>query len=307
MHTLVIGAGGYVGARLVPRLLDRGHRVRAGFTDPTRARQLPWGDRVSAVRCDVLDADSVHAAMDSVEAVVYLVHRMGGGSDFAAEDAAGAAVTREAMDAAAVRRCVYLSGLAPTGGGRREPSLHLRSRAEVEQILGSGSTPLLTLRAGVVIGAGSTSFEVLRALCEKLPVQPVPTWMRHRVEPVAEADLLEALVGAVDGPVRTGRADVGCGEPVRYPELLRRYSRVARLPTLRVPVPPVPSDLVAAGLCPVLTQDPVTVAAMLDSLHHDMVCGDRDRAAELVPPGWRWTGIDAAIAAALRDPTPVRR
>ncbi len=297
MSILVVGAGGYLGSRLVPALLSRGHRVRAGFTDPRRASTFAWGGEVDPVRCDVLDPGSLERALDGVDSVVYLVHRMGAGSDFRAQDAAGAVAMRRAMAGAGTRQCVYLSGLSPSGGGRRPHSQHMLSRREVEDLLSSGSTPVFTLRAGVVLGAGSTSFEVLRTLCERLPLQPVPRWMRHEVEPVAERDVVEALCRAVEGDARSGHADLGCGEVLTYPGLLRRFSRVARTPTVRVPLIGVPWDLVAAGLAPVIAQDAVTVGAMIESLHHDMVCVDRP--TDLLPPDWRMTGVDDGIRVAL--------
>lgn len=299
MTILVTGAGGYLGSRLVPALLARGHRVRAGFTDPGRARTFGWAGQVEPVRCDVLDPGSLAAALDGVESAVYLVHRMGAGPDFRAQDATGATAFREAMARAGTGHCVYLSGLSPSGSGR-PLSQHMLSRLEVERLLSAGPTPVLTLRAGVVLGAGSTSFEVLRTLCELLPVQPVPLWMARRlVEPVAERDVLEALCLALGSGPRTGHLDLGCGEALTYPELLRRYSRIARLPTVQLPVPGVPWDLVAAGLAPLFPHDATTVSALIESLHHDMVTATS--MAQALPPGWAVTGVDDAIRAALAD------
>lgn len=309
MTLLVVGAGGYLGSRLVPALLARGHHVRAGVTDPRRAARHAWSARVETVRCDVLDLSCLPDALDGVDDVVYLVHRMGSGADFRQEDALGAAAMRDAMAAAGTRHCVYVSGLAPSGGGREPLSRHMRSRLEVESLLSAGPTPVFTLRAGVILGAGSTSFEVLRALCELLPVQPVPRWMRHRrVEPVAERDVVEAVCHALTGGPRTGHGDLGCGEALTYPELLARYSRIAGLATVRIPVPGVPWDLVAAGLAPLVGRDGDTVGALIESLQHDMVAGGGadeaggvggDPTAGLLPDDWSRTGIDEAIRAAL--------
>lgn len=309
MTILVVGAGGYLGSRLVPALLARGHRVRAGFTDPRRAREHAWAGAVETVRCDVLDPGCLPDALTGVDSVVYLVHRMAAGPDFRAEDAAGATAMREAMAAAGVSRCVYVSGLAPSGDRRIPLSRHMASRLEVEQLLSAGPTPVFTLRAGVILGSGSASLELIRTLCELLPVQPVPHWMqRRRVEPVAERDVLEALCRALDGTPRTGHGDLGCGEALTYPALLRRFSQIAGLPTVRIPVVGVPWDLVAAGLTPLVGQGGETVGPLIESLQHDMVAAGP--AAGLLPEGWELTGIDDAIRQALGARgrlTPARR
>ncbi|WP_333619980.1 NAD(P)H-binding protein [Dietzia sp.] len=302
MKILVIGARGYVGSRLIPELIARGHTVIAGIRDvATASAILTTGTLIT--HCDVLDEASVIASLthagEPVDAVIYLVHRMSYGSEFAKEDARGARTVCQAMAAAGVGRCVYLSGLRPDCDDQ-ELSAHMRSRLEVEELLAIGPTPTLTIRAGVIIGAGSTSFEALRGLCELLPLQPIAPWMRHRIEPVAEVDVLEVLCGSLVGPPQRGSIDIGCGEQFTYPELLRLYARLARRPILQIPIPAIPCDLVAHALANVVPHDGMTVAAMIDSLCHDMVCADNStRKHDLVPAGWAWKSAHEAIHTSL--------
>ena len=298
---LVVGAGGYVGSRVVSRLSDRGHDVIAGVRDiPRESTSVTSNSRIA--HCDVLEAETVfnavHDGGTAVDAVLYLVHRMSHGRHFAVEDARGARTMCQAMERFAVKRCVYLSGLKPDCADY-EISAHMSSRSEVETLLADGPTPTVAVRAGIILGAGSTSFEVLRRLCELLPIQPIPRWMRHKVEPVAERDVVEALCGAIEGGIRSGHVDIGCGEKFTYPELLRLYSRVAGKPVLQFPAPPVPWDLVAHGLARVVSHDGPTVAALIESLQHDMVCENREKSVDLMPYQWRWSSAREAIIDAL--------
>src|SRR5690349_17336107 len=197
MRALVTGAGGYVGSRLVPALLDAGHEVTATSTDPGKLDKFVWRDRVGTAALDVQDPATIEAAVEGHEAVYFLVHGLEG-RDFQERDRAGAHHLGEAARGAGVSRVVYLSGLVPDVP-REDLSTHILSRLEVEEILG-GYVTTTTLRAAVLLGGGSTSFEIIRQLSERLPVQTVPTWMQSDVEPIAVVDAVAALVAALDAP-----------------------------------------------------------------------------------------------------------
>ena len=297
MRILVAGATGYVGTRLVPALLDAGHDVVAASSRQPRPERYAWGSRAESVRMDATDPDQVRDALRDVDAVVYLVHSLNG-PGFRDRDRRAAETVRDAADAAAVGRVVYLSGLVPDVPAD-DLSPHLASRLEVENILAAGTASTLSLRAGVVLGAGSTSFEIVRQLASVLLVQPVPPWLHSSVQPVAVADVVRALVVAVESD-RQGTVDIGGPEVLPYPELLNVYCEVAGLHRLQVPVigPSVTITALTAGL---VTAAPYwTVAALVRSLRHDMVCSDELIDREVLDPDTAMP-VREAIAAALAE------
>jgi uncharacterized protein YbjT (DUF2867 family) len=279
MRVLVLGATGYVGSRLVPHLLEHGHDVVAASSSPPRPDRFGWDERVHAIRCDVTDPAAVLAAVEGVDAI-----RVG------AETVA--AVVRDTD----VRRVVYLSGLVPDVP-EADLSAHISSRLEVERILLGATDESVALRAGVVIGAGSTSFEIIRQVATLFLVQPVPTWMDSSVQPVAVSDVLRAIDDALgdDGP--RGAVDVGGPDVVAYPDLMRAVGGGAGLSRLRVPLPVAPTVLVGLGTALATTAPFHTVTALIESLHHDMVCR----------PGHTWEprsggpllGVEEAVRRAL--------
>ena len=246
---------------------------------------------------DVADDTSVRVAVAGVDVVVYLVHAMDS-DDFVAKDREAAQRTARACAAAGVDRIVYLSGLVPPG----ELSDHLRSRHEVEQVFLDSEVPTTVLRAAMVIGAGSTSYELLRRLSERVPlVTPVPAWMRRRLQPVAIEDVVHLVVRVIADPPRNRAYDVGGEEVLTYPDLLGRYAEVAGLRRLRFPVPFAPRWLVGRACALISGMDRTTVESLVDSLCHDMVCREDDVRTDVLEPGFRYTGVTEALRRSLTD------
>jgi uncharacterized protein YbjT (DUF2867 family) len=299
---LVTGATGYIGGRLVPELLDAGYRVRCLARSPDRLRDHPWAGRAEVVRGDVTDSASVAAALDGVDVAYYLVHALGTGRDFEETDRRAARIFGGRAREAGVRRIVYLGGLTPAGVPERELSPHLRSRAEVGRILLDSGVPTTVLRAAVVIGSGSVSFEMLRHLTERLPVMVAPRWVHTRIQPVAVRDVLRALVGGAGMPAEVSRAfDIGGPDVLTYRDMMVRYAAVARLPR-RVIVPvPVLTPGLSSHWVGLVTPVPASVARPLtESLRHEVVCREHDIVRYVPEPPGRPIGFDEAVRLALK-------
>jgi uncharacterized protein YbjT (DUF2867 family) len=321
---LVTGATGYVGGRLVPLLVEAGHRVRVAARQPDQLRDRPWYPEVEACRADMFDAGSLRAAVDGIEVAYYLVHSIGGSGDFERSDRTAAENFAAAAAASGASRIVYLGGLAPKA---EVLSPHLRSRQEVGRILLDGSVPAVVLQAGVIIGSGSASFEMLRYLTERLPVMVAPRWVRTRVQPIAIRDALHYLVAGAEMAPGVNRAfDVGGPDVLTYADMMRRYAAVAGLPRRRIVTVPVLSPQLSSLWIGLVTPVPGGLARpLVESLRNTVVCDEHD-IAEYVPdpaPGLlsfeesvelalartqagevvtRWTG--AAVDGAPSDPLP---
>jgi len=272
---LVMGATGYIGGRLVPRLVDQGHEVRCLTRRPDKLRAVPWAESTDIVVGDALDRPSLDAPMDGVDAVFYLVHSIGTGADFEASDRRAAQNTAEAAAAAGVARVIYLGGLVPTG---ETASPHLASRAEVGQIFLDGPVPAVVFQAGVIIGSGSASFEMLRYLTERLPVMVTPTWVRSLVQPIAVRDVLAYLLAAPDLPDEINRRfDIAGPDVLSYREMMQRYAGVAGL-THRVIIPvPVLSPWLSSQWVNVVTPVPKAIAQpLIESLRNNVVAHEHD-------------------------------
>ncbi|MFF4019964.1 SDR family oxidoreductase [Streptomyces sp. NPDC001843] len=299
---LVTGATGYIGGRLVPELLAAGHRVRCLARSPGRLRDQPWTGEVEVARADVTDAGSVAAAMRDVDVAYYLVHALGTGKDFEENDRRAARIFAAAARTAGVRRVVYLGGLTPAGVPEQELSPHLRSRAEVGRILLDSGVPTTVLRAAVIIGSGSVSFEMLRHLTERLPVMVTPRWVHTRIQPVAVRDVLRLLVGSARMPREVNRAfDIGGPDILTYREMMTRYARVAGLSRRFVVPVPVLTPGLSSHWVGLVTPVPASIARPLaESLRHEVVCGEQDITRYVPAPPGHPIGFDEAVRLALR-------
>lgn len=272
MDVLVTGATGYIGGRLVPELLAAGHRVRCLARTPAKLDGRSWRGEVDVIAGDVLDRGSLVAAMDGIDAAYYLVHSMDGEGGFSERDRTAAETFRDAAAAAGVGRIVYLGGL----GHGRELSDHLRSRQEVGAVLGSGDVPVTELRAAIIIGSGSASFEMLRNLVEVLPVMVTPKWVDTRCQPIAIRDVLVYLVRVLDEPDAAGRVlEIGGPDRLTYREMMHAYAAVAGL-RRRVIVPvPVLTPRLSSLWIGLVTPLPTGLARpLVESLRNEVVVGD---------------------------------
>jgi uncharacterized protein YbjT (DUF2867 family) len=295
---LLLGATGYIGGRLLPRLLNAGYRVRVLTRRPDRARGFAASDAVEIVKGDAMDAAAVRGAMDGVRYVYHLVHSMTGNRDFRRFDRVIARNVAAGAAAAGVRRLVYLGGLAPRSG---RLSAHLASRREVGAILQRSGVPVLVLQAGVVIGSGSASFEMIRHLTEVLPVMPAPRWVRNRIQPIAIRDVLHYLLRALQlGDDAVGVFDVGGPDVLRYDQMMNGYARLARLPRRRIWALPVLTPRLASHWVGLVTPVPSSLARpLVESLQHDCVMRDHRIDGIIPPPPGGLTSYDEALALAL--------
>ncbi|MGC4867876.1 SDR family oxidoreductase [Micromonospora sp. DT53] len=299
MRCLVTGATGYIGGRLTPLLLADGHTVRCLARKAVRLRDVPWASTAEIVEGDLSRPDTLPAAFADVDVAYFLVHSLGR-SDFEAADRTAATNFAAAARAAGVRRIVYLGGPEPASDAE-VPSPHLRSRAEVGRILLASGVPTAVLRAAVIIGSGSASFEMLRYLTERLPAMITPRWVRNRIQPIAVRDVLRYLAGCADLPAEVNRGfDIGGPDVLTFREMMQRYARVAGLRRrVIVPVRPLTPSL-SSHWVGLITPVPNKIARpLVESLIHEAVAHEHDIARYVPDPPGGLTGFDEAVALAL--------
>lgn len=296
---LVTGATGYVGGRLIDRLLADGRPVRALARDPSRLRTPPG---VEAAQGDVVSGAGLREALDGCRAAYYLIHSMApakDGAGFADTDRRAAENFARAAGEAGVERIVYLGGLLPAVDAGRPLSAHLRSRLEVEEILLDAAPGSTAFRASIVIGARSSSFRLLVRLIERLRILPFPAWRENRTTPVAEVDAIEYLARAPQvGPAAGQSLDIGGPDVLSYAAMIERIADAMGVGRLRVGLPASQTPAASAVVAAVVGQPLELVRPLMQSLETDLLPRD-DRAQEIF--GLRLHGFDRAVEHALRE------
>lgn len=307
MRVLVTGATGYVGSRLVTALLEHQHQVVAASRNPVRLKRFGWFDNITPVTLDAADPESLRAAFagrDPIDVVYYLVHAIGQPGFRDADKSAAANLATAARDAG-VRRIVYLGGFVPADEALSE---HLSSRAEVAEALTVPDGPeLVWLGAAMIIGAGSTSFEMMRYVGDRFPVIPIPSWMDNPIDPISIRDVLHYLVAAADGDlVPAGAYDISGPDTTSYRRLLKTYARISGRWHTGLPVGRVDTGLASLITGVALPVPPGLAGDLVESLDHPMVASVSDLRDRVPDPPGGLLGIDDAIARALRGRTNQR-
>ena len=292
---LLAGVTGYLGGRLVPRLLAAGHRVRVLVRDPARLQGRAWLPRVEVARGDVFDPASLAAALARTDVAYYLVHSLAGGAGFHDRDLAAARHFGHAARAAGVARILYLGAL---GDPRADLSAHLRSRQQTGDALREAGVPVTEFRAAIVVGAGSVSFEMIRDLTERLPLMLCPRWVSTRVQPIAIRDVLAYLVAALGTPASAGRIiEIGGADVLSYRAMMLGYARARGIRRWLIPVP-VLTPRLSAYWVHWVTPVPAAIAApLIDGLRSEVVV--RDTSARDLFPAMRPVPYRSAVAEAL--------
>jgi uncharacterized protein YbjT (DUF2867 family) len=298
VRCVVTGATGYIGGRLAPRLAAEGHEVRCVVRTPEKMRDVPWAQQVEIVRGDVLDEESMRAACRGADVLYYLVHSLSE-SGFAAVDRQAAMISAQAAREAGVSRIVYLGGMHPEGV---ELSEHLASRTEVGEIFLRSGVPTVVLQAAVILGSGSASFEMLRYLTERLPVMLTPSWVHHRVQPIAIRDVLHYLVRAVTLPPEINRTfDIGGPDVLTYLQMMEGFAEVAELPRRTMLPVPVLTPRLSSHWVNLVTPVPRSTAVpLIDSLIHEVVAGEHDIDRFIAQPESGLTDFRRAVTLALQ-------
>ena len=300
VRCMVTGATGYIGGRLAPRLLEGGLAIRAMARNPNKLESAGWRDRAEVVRGDLGDPDSLTTAFDGIDVVYYLVHSMGTSPDFVAEEARSARNVVAAAHRSGVKRLVYLSGLHPPGV---DLSPHLRSRTAVGDILLESGIESVVLQAGIVIGSGSASFEMIRHLTNRLPAMTTPKWVHNRIQPIAVDDVLHYLIEAATARVPASRTwDIGGPDVLEYGEAMQVYAEAAGLRRRLIVVLPWLTPTIASWWVGLVTPIPGALARpLVESLECDAVMANHDIDAVIAPPAGGLTGYRDAVAHALRS------
>lgn len=297
-RVLVTGATGYIGGRLVPRLLEAGFIVRVFVRDAEKLKDVPWRSGVEVCEGSLQDRELLESACADVDVFYYLVHSMGQGGDFEEQEITGARNVADIAKKCGVKRIVYLGGLhAPD----QKLSKHLRSRAEVGNILIYSGVPTVALQAGVIIGSGSTSFEMIRHLTEVLPVMTAPKWVGNKIQPIAVRDVMYYLIEAADLPQSVNRTlDIGGPDVLKYSEMMNGYALEAGMKERAIFKLPVLTPYLASQWVNLVTPIPRALAVpIIASLQNDCVMNEHDIDKYIPHPPGGLTSYRKAVHLAL--------
>ena len=296
---LVTGATGYIGGRLVPTLLAAGFRVRVMARSQRNLTDREWYPEVEFVQGDARNLESLKEALRNVKVAYYLIHAMGAGAEFESLDRLTAKNFAQVARDSAVERIIYLGGLYPKD---EKLSPHLQSRKEVGEILLASGVPTTVLRAAVIIGSGSLSFEMLRYLTERLPIMVTPRWVDSRIQPIAVRDVLRYLVESAFMPANISRGfDIGGPEVLTYREMMVVYAQVAGLKPRRILSLPFMSPSLSSHWVGLITPVPKRIARpLMESLINEVVCKENDIATYIPAPEEGLTGFHRAVELALK-------
>jgi len=297
---LVTGATGFIAARLIPRLLDLGYRIRALARDPRRLRGRTWIRQIEVVAGDVTNPSSLVPALEGVHTAYYFIHNMSAGRGYTERELEGAQNFSQAAAAAGIEQIIYLGGLADP---EQHIAPHMRSRIETGMILRQGSIPVTEFRAGVIAGSGSISFEMIRFMTELFPIVPGPAWLNNKSQPIAVQNIIDYLCAALTNPNGRGQVfEIGGPEITLYKDLMLRYARIRGLRRRLLLLPKMPVWFMAFGVG-LLTPVPRRIAhALIEGLSADSVV--KHDQARRVFPEVKLIGFDEAARAALSRLSP---
>ena len=270
---LVTGASGYIASRLIPRLLEKGYRVRALARRPEWLVTRAWAQGVEFVRGDVTDPVSLGSALEGVHTAYYLIHSMAGGRGYMRIETEAARTFTSMAERSGLEHIIYLGGLADPNARNLAP--HMRSRIETGMTLRQGKCSVTEFRAGVIVGPGSISFEMIRFLTEDFPVLPGPSWLKNKVQPISARNVIDYLIAALDHPeARGGIYELGGPEVMLYADTMLRYARLRGLKRRLFTLPGIPISLMAR-IVDWLTPVPASIAApLIGGLQSDSIVED---------------------------------
>lgn len=298
---LVTGATGYIASRLIPLLLQAGYPVRCLARNPDRLKSRAWYPKIEVIAADVTRPETLPEAMQDVRAAYYLIHSMAAGHGYDRLDRVAARNFAQAARDAGVEHILYVGGLADPGDPQL--ALHLKSRLDSGDALREAGLPVTEFRAGVIVGPGSVSFEMIRFIAEQFPLMIGPLWLRHRSQPIATPDILAYLIAALETPASRGRIiELGCQTSRTYIDIMSEYARIRGLKRIALLLPFIPPALMAIMIDKLTPVEYSYALPLVEGLQNDSLILDPLPSA-CFPPSNPWITLKP-FAAQLPKPTP---